>query len=109
MELALQTPASGLVACNRAGMRLVRRLDCARERSADRDVVDANDRFGCRRVSAYTLRRVWLLSARRRATTSDFPTRHCGAYVISRLYGRPSENRIGMTIVPSMRGCRRRR
>src|SRR5258708_13128019 len=60
--IALQTPASGLVAAIEPVMRACGGVWIAHgSGSADRDVVDANDRIRVPPASpAYTLRRVWL-------------------------------------------------
>jgi trehalose-6-phosphate synthase len=60
--IALQTPASGLVAATEPVMRACGGVWIAHgSGSADRDVVDANDRIRVPPGSpAYTLRRVWL-------------------------------------------------
>jgi trehalose 6-phosphate synthase len=61
-KIALQTPASGLVAAIEPVMRACGGVWIAHgSGSADREVVDANDRIGVPPdAPAYTLRRVWL-------------------------------------------------
>jgi trehalose 6-phosphate synthase len=61
-RIALQTPASGLVAAIEPVMRACGGVWIAHgSGTADRDVVDANDRIRVPPASpAYTLRRIWL-------------------------------------------------